>query len=192
MTEEQQPMLREEVLAGPGDSADGVVIRTATGNDLDAVVRVGHQTWQATYEPIAGAEYVAMGLAKWWTTDAVIPSIRVGRTLVAERDGEVVAMAAYGTQGDDLVLWKLYVLPEHHGHGIGRRLLAAVIDRGIELGHTRLVVSHVDGNEQGNRFYERNGFRTTDREAGGSGMPDTIWMVKDLTLQGESTEGTQP
>jgi hypothetical protein len=114
MTEEQ-PMVGEEDQAAGGDP-DRVVIRTATGNDLDAVVRVGHQTWLATYEPIAGPDYVAMGLAKWWTTDAVIPSIRVGRTLVAERDGEVVAMAAYGTQGHDLALRKLHVLPEHHGH----------------------------------------------------------------------------
>lgn len=190
MTDERQPVVREEERAGPGDSPDGVVIRTATGNDLDAVVRVGHRTWQATYEPIAGPEYVAMGLAKWWTTDAVIPSIRVGRTLVAEQDGEVVAMAAYGTQGEDLVLWKLYVLPEHHGRGIGRLLLAAVVDRGVELGHTRLVVSHIDGNEQGNRFYGRNGFRTTERESGGSGMPDTIWMVKELTVPQEHAEET--
>jgi GNAT superfamily N-acetyltransferase len=183
MTEdEQQPAVREEERAELADSQDGVVIRTATGNDLDAVVRVGHRTWLATYEPIAGPDYVAMGLAKWWTTDAIIPSIRVGRTLVAEQDGEVVAMAAYGTQGEDLVLWKLYVLPEHHGHGIGRRLLASVVDRALELGHTRLVVSHTDGNEQGNRFYERNGFRFTERESGGSGMPDTIWLVKDLSV----------
>jgi GNAT superfamily N-acetyltransferase len=189
MTEEQ-PMVGEEDQAAGGDP-DRVVIRTATGNDLDAVVRVGHQTWLATYEPIAGPDYVAMGLAKWWTTDAVIPSIRVGRTLVAERDGEVVAMAAYGTQGDDLVLWKLYVLPEHHGHGIGRRLLAAVVDRAAELGHARLVVSHIDGNEQGNRFYERNGFHLTEREPGGSGMPDTIWMVQDLSRRDDLTEETR-
>jgi GNAT superfamily N-acetyltransferase len=182
MTDEQQPAVPMDNRTAPDDGADGVVIRTATGNDLDAVVRVGHRTWLATYEPIAGPDYVAMGLAKWWTTDAVIPSIRVGRTLVAEQDGEVVAMAAYGTQGEDLVLWKLYVLPESHGHGIGRRLLATVVERAVALGHTRLVVSHVDGNDQGNRFYERNGFRITEREAGGSGMPDTIWMVKDLEV----------
>lgn len=157
-----------------------VTVRTATGDDLDAVLRVGHETWRVTYEPIAGREYVAMGLAKWWTADAVIPGIRVGRTLVAEQDGAVVGMAAYGSQGDELVLWKLYVLPGHQGRGIGRRLLDEVVLRAAQLGHTTLGVSYLDGNDQAARFYEGTGFRFTHREPGGSGLPDLLWLVKDL------------
>ena len=60
-----------------------LVVRPAVLDDLDAVLEVGHRTWPATYEPIAGPEYVAMGLAKWWTADATEPAIRAGRTLVA-------------------------------------------------------------------------------------------------------------
>lgn len=158
-----------------------IAIRTATGDDLEAVLRVGRETWPATYEPIAGADYVAMGLAKWWTTDAVIPAIRVGRTLIADDDGAVLGMASYGTQEDQLVLWKLYILPDHQGRGIGRRLLDEVVARGAQLGHAELHVSYLDGNEQAGRFYERNGFRFVNRETGGSGLPDQIWLVKDLT-----------
>lgn len=164
---------------GPADG--GVVIRTATGDDLDGIVRVGHETWRDTYEPIAGPEYVEMGLAKWWTADAVIPGIRVGRTLVADDAGTVVGMASYGSQDEQLVLWKLYILPAHQGRGIGRRLLDEVVTRATQLGHTELHVSYLAGNEQAGRFYERNGFGLTHREAGGSGLPDEIWLVKDLT-----------
>lgn len=159
---------------------DGIVIRTATGDDLDGVVRVGHETWRATYEPIAGHDYVQMGLAKWWTPDAVIPGIRVGRTLVADDHGAVVGMASYGNQGEQIVLWKLYVLPGHQGKSVGRRLLDEVVMRATQLGHTTLHVSYIDGNEQARRFYERNGFGFVQREAGGSGMRDEIWLVKDL------------
>lgn len=159
----------------------GVIIRTATGEDLDGIVRVGHETWRATYEPIAGPDYVEMGLAKWWTGDAVIPGIRVGRTLVADDGGMVVGMASYGSQDDQLVLWKLYVLPDHQGRGLGRRLLDEVVARASGLGHTQLHVSYIEGNDQAGRFYERNGFRLAHREVGGSGLPDEIWLVKDLT-----------
>lgn len=162
-------------------SEGAVVIRTATGDDLDGIVRVGHETWRATYEPIAGPEYVQMGLAKWWTADAVIPGIRVGRTLVADDGGTVVGMASYGSQDDELVLWKLYVLPDHQGRGIGRRLLDEVVARASQLGHAELHVSYIEGNDQAGRFYERNGFRHAHREAGGSGLPDEIWLVKDLS-----------
>jgi ribosomal protein S18 acetylase RimI-like enzyme len=169
--------------------ADAVVVRTATGDDLDGVLRVGHETWRTTYEPIAGPEFVEMGLAKWWTGDALIPGIRVGRTLVADDDGTVVGMASYGSQDDQLVLWKLYVLPSHQGRGLGRRLLDEVIARARELGRTELHVSHIEGNEQAGRFYERNGFRHTHREAGGSGLPDEIWLVKDLIEPGADGSG---
>ena len=38
-----------------------VLVRRATEADLEAVLYVGHRTWPTTYEPIAGADYVAMG-----------------------------------------------------------------------------------------------------------------------------------
>ncbi len=169
-----------------GPHGDDVLIRTAVGDDLDAVVEIGHRTWPETFEPIAGREYVEMGLAKWWTADATIPAIRSGRTLVAEVDGRVVGMAVYGTHDDDLVLWKLYVLPEHHSRGIGHLLLDAVLARAAELGHRSLHVSVVDGNDRALRFYERHGFREFAREAGGSGLPDSIWVARDVE-PGEDT-----
>ena len=160
--------------------APEVCVRPANGNDLAAVLDVGHRTWPSTFGPITGPDYVEMGLAKWWTADAVIPAIRSGRTFVAEVGGHVVAMAVHGLHEDEQVLWKLYVLPEWQGGGVGRRLLEAVVDRARELGHTRLAVPVVDGNDRAMHFYERHGFRQTGREAGGSGMPDTIWLAADL------------
>jgi ribosomal protein S18 acetylase RimI-like enzyme len=173
--------------SGPGDSGE-VVIRTAVGDDLDAVIEIGHRTWPGTFEPIAGPEYVEMGLAKWWTADATIPAIRTGRTLVAEVGGEVVGMTVYGPHEDDLVLWKLYVLPDHHGRGIGHRLLEAALERAHELEHTRMSVSVVDGNDRAMRFYERHGFREVEREPGGSGLPDSVWMAKDLAPRGPEVD----
>lgn len=182
----------DAVVGATDSSPDGgeVVVRPANGDDLAAVLDVGHRTWPSTFEPIAGPEYVEMGLAKWWTPDAVIPAIRSGRTFVAEVDGDVVAMAVHGPHEDEHVLWKLYVLPERQGGGVGRRLLQAVLRRASELGHTRLAVPVVEGNDRALRFYERHGFREIAREAGGSGMPDTIWVAADLTAQGPEEEAS--
>ncbi len=160
--------------------SEGVVVRLAEGNDHAGVLSVGHRTWLATYEPITGPEYVAMGLAKWWTSDVVTDSIRKGRTLVAIGDNEVVGVATFGTQGGDFVLWKLYVLPGHHGHGIGSRLMDAVAERARDAGHSRIVLSHIEGNKQAAGFYARHGFVETHRESGGSGLPVSVWMSRDL------------
>ncbi|MBB2985150.1 GNAT family N-acetyltransferase [Terracoccus luteus] len=160
-------------------------VRLARGDDLAGILSVGHRTWLATYEPITGPEYVALGLAKWWTADAVTPTIRSGRTLVAVVDDEVVGVATHGMLGEDVVLWKLYVLPQHHGAGIGSRLLAAVEQHAVEHDHARIVLSHIAGNDDAARFYARKGFTETHREEGGSGMPDQVWMAKTLTAPEE-------
>ena len=186
---------REDELEGPEETAEqdcpdgekaahrdenGVVVRGAVGDDLGGVLSVGHRTWLATYEPIAGPEYVAMGLAKWWTSDVVTDSIRKGRTLVAVKDDEVVGVATFGTQNDAFVMWKLYVLPDYHGHGIGSRLMDAVVDRAREAEHDRIILSYMEGNQLAARFYRRHGFVETHRESGGSGMPESVWMAREI------------
>ena len=50
-----------------------VLVRRAVEDDLDGILSVGHRTWPPTYEPIAGADYVAMGLAKWWSAESHAP-----------------------------------------------------------------------------------------------------------------------
>lgn len=162
------------------DPTDGVAVRGAVGDDLTGILSVGHRTWLATYEPIAGPEYVAMGLAKWWTSDVVTDAIRKGRTLVAVDGEDVVGVATFGPQDDAFVLWKLYVLPGHHGRGIGSRLMEAVVERALESEHPRITLSYLEGNQQAARFYDKHGFVETHRETPGSGLPESVWMAREL------------
>ena len=157
-----------------------VLVRRAVEDDLDAILSVGHRTWPPTYEPIAGADYVAMGLAKWWTEDATIPAIRAGRVTVAELDGEVVGLASVGPHQSHLVLWKLYVLPEHQGRGIGSALFDSVVARA--RGHySQIRATYLEGNKSAQTFYRRKGFVEVDRESGCEGIPDSVWMELVLT-----------
>ena len=156
----------------------GAVIRQADAGDLAGIVAVGHRTWPATYEPIAGADYVAMGLAKWWTEESTTPLIRAGRALVADVGGEVVGVAVAGPSDGHLVLWKLYVVPELQGEGLGSRLLAAVVDRA--RGHDHLRVAHMDGNESAAAFYRSHGFVELEREVSGHGIPDSLWLELEI------------
>jgi ribosomal protein S18 acetylase RimI-like enzyme len=175
------PEAREARAAHQDPEDDGaVVVREAVGDDLAGILSVGHRTWLATYEPIAGPEYVAMGLAKWWTSDVVTDAIRKGRTFVAVRGEQVLGVATFGTQDDAFVIWKLYVLPQHHSQGIGSRLLAALVAQARESDHRRMTLSYLEGNRQAARFYARHGFVETHRERPGSGLPESVWMVREL------------
>jgi len=156
-----------------------LLIRTADGNDLAAVIDVGRRTWPVTYAPIAGEEYVAMGLAKWWTKDATIPAIRAGRVTVAELDGTVVGIAVVGPHEHHLVLWKLYVLPEFQGQAIGSALMESVVARATGE-HSQIRLSYLQGNAHAEAFYRKKGFVEISRESGGDGIPESVWM--QLTL----------
>ncbi len=159
------------------------VIREAALDDLHAVVAVGHRTWPATYEPIAGPDYVSMGLAKWWTEDATSPAISSGRVTVAEVDGEVVAMASTGPSDGHLVIWKLYVLPEYQGHGLGSQLMDAVLEK-ARRAYPDIRVAYLEGNDQAAAFYRAKGFVEVEHEASGHGIPDSVWMRRDLQETG--------
>lgn len=164
-------------------AAAQIRVRQAQPEDLDGVLAVGQRTWPPTYVPIAGKDYVAMGLAKWWTPDANRPAIRAGRVLVADVDDQVVGVATVGPQDGALVLWKLYVLPEYHARGIGSRLMRAVIDRALDDGYDEIQLSHLVGNTGAAAFYRHFGFEFVRQEEGGSGMPDNVWL--HLRLKGK-------
>lgn len=123
----------------------GVVIKAGNSADVDAVVDVGRRTWPQTYTPLAGEDYVRMGLDKWWTVAATRPLVLAGKATVAELDGEVVGVAVVGPLTGDLVLFRLYVVPEHQGMGIGRLLLEDVMTTARETGHRILRLSYLNG-----------------------------------------------
>lgn len=158
-----------------------VVVRPADGDDLVAVVDIGHRTWPVTYGPIAGDDYVAMGLAKWWTQEATIPAIRKGRVMVAEVEGVVVGMSYVGMDGERPWMFKLYVLPEQQSTGVGGALMRAAIHRAATEGHDQLWLSYLQGNERAAQFYAHHGFVEIEIEEGGSGMPDNVVMRRSLS-----------
>lgn len=161
--------------------SDTVVVRDATQDDLDAVLRIGHACWRSTYTPLAGADYVERGLAAWWTPENNRPAIADGLVLVAEVDGRVLGMSSRSVVGDHLVVWRLYVDPTAHGHGLGTRLLEAV-EAAAPEGVVGLRLSHLEGNDRARGFYEHLGFTATgERKVGDLGGPDDLWMQRPLS-----------
>ena len=164
-----------------------ITLRPAGHDDIPALVALGRAVVPPTYGPIDAA-YAQRMIDEWWTPEVFTRSMQTNAHVVAEAGGEVVALATIGrlsrsyrdfphVSGDREVMWKLYVHPDHHGRGIGSRLLAEVESR-VEGDELWLEV--VDGNEQAFGFYRSKGFveaeRVTDHE-----WPDDVWMRKELS-----------
>lgn len=81
--------------------------------------------------------------------------------------------------------FSIYVERGHRGKGVGRQLLARLIDLARELGYHKMVLSAFPFNSAGMALYERLGFRTVGiyKEQGllDGRWVDTIVMEKLLT-----------
>lgn len=167
--------------------AEGLItLRRGTRADVPAFRALGEAVVPPTYGPIDAA-YAQRMLDEWWVRERFEASLAVNTHLVVESDGQVVAMAAFGrlsqshrdfphVTGDREVMWKLYVHPEHHGRGIGGRLLAEVEEL-VEGDELWLEV--VDGNDQAFDFYRARGFVEVERVSDGR-WPDDVWLRKSL------------
>ena len=134
------------------------VIRAATEDDLpaittlyNAVIPATTATWTETLQTLA--ERQAWFAERRRRGDAV---------LVAEVDARVVGFTAHGPFRDD-VLWPGYrftaeltvhVEEAHHGRGIGRLLIEALVDAARAAG-LHVLVAAVDGENQGSIDFHR-------------------------------------
>ena len=109
-----------------------------------------------------------------------------GRTaLLAEAAGASVALAGYGPTADttigDCVLWKLYVVPEQAGRGIGSALHdRAVADLG-SAGYTRALLWVLERNIVARRMYARRGWKLQARAKSpwpGSGILELCYTLE--------------
>jgi ribosomal protein S18 acetylase RimI-like enzyme len=168
------------------DLVGEIVLRPGTAEDIADFVALGRAVVPPTYGPIDAA-YAQRMLDEWWTPEVFAASLARNAHLVAEHDGQVVALATLGrllasyrvfphVTGDREVMWKLYVHPEHQGRGLGRRLLGEVeaLVEGDEL-----WLEVVDGNQQAFGFYRAHGFDVVERVADEQ-WPDDVWMRKQL------------
>jgi len=155
-----------------------VNIRAAETRDVAAIIAVGRRTWPATYG-FAGPAYVTSGLATWWSADAIQQSIQNTTVMVVEDRTAIVATGNIDLRGGHPTIWKLYVVPESQGAGVGSALLRTLLgvagDRPVRLGY-------LDGNSRAAAFYAAHGFLEIGREPSGEpGWPATVWVERHPT-----------
>jgi ribosomal protein S18 acetylase RimI-like enzyme len=141
------------------------MLRPAAPGDEKAIARVFVASWRSTYEGLLPGDFldslsVGDSERRWGRTLREQASSHF--VFLAEEGGEAVGVASGGAEreGDPEYrgeLYSLYVLPEHHRRGFGRRLVAAVAQRLAEGGMESMLVWVLRENEPARRFYERLG-----------------------------------
>lgn len=140
-------------------------IQPAAMHDVPGILTVARATWQATYGGILPPAVIEQALSAWYSEAGIARRVAANRfpILVAAADsGQVVGYVQIGHRPEpgDGEMYALYVLPEHHGQGVGYRLvqegLAALTARAPVQ---RLFVQVERENAVGRSFYDRVGFQ---------------------------------
>lgn len=84
--------------------------------------------------------------------------------IVGTAEGKVVGWGSLNSFNprpayDHVADFSVYVERTWRGKGVGRALLAALIEKARSLGYHKLVLAAFPSNDQGMRLYERVGFR---------------------------------
>ena len=102
--------------------------------------------------------------------------------VLVDADGHLLAFGQYYARIGRCHLGRLVVSPEHRGHGIGRRLIAALVERGAaELGAGECSLFVAAENAQAAALYRRLGFAETTYPENDPGFAPYLYMVAPVT-----------
>jgi len=129
-----------------------IEIRAAAEDDLASVRDLLHE-----YEASLGVSLDFQGFAD---EVARLPGAYAppgGALLVASDEAGCVALRRIDEQTCELK--RLYVRPAWRGHGLGRQLTLAALDRARELGYRHVRLDTLPGMERAQALYAELGFR---------------------------------
>ena len=156
------------------------VVRDAEPGDAEACAGVHVRSWKHTYRGMIADAYLD-GLTPddrlpWWKEYLAGPKQR-GCVLVVVVDGQVVGFAsfvAHESLGPSwAVLPHIYLEPGAIGHGLGRRLIRAGLDRLAGFGYEEVELWVHPENARARRFYESGGWSPD-----GTSRTETVWGVE--------------
>jgi GNAT superfamily N-acetyltransferase len=168
-------------------------IRPAVMEDIEGVQAVGRSAWWDTYTGLRPKEYIQHALEQWWSGDYLRGAIESERhiLLVAEEHQQIIGVVESQVLADKrAMLWKLYVLKEHRGKGVGTALIEESI-RCLPLGIEVYYTEYDSKNEGAAAFYASRGFVfDKTEELDFQGVPvESVYVKRFLREMGKSMSG---
>jgi ribosomal protein S18 acetylase RimI-like enzyme len=163
-------------------------ISTVTeGAELARVAELAGRIWRAHYPGIISPEQIQYMLERMYAIETIGAEIRSQgiRYYQILADGQMAGFASLGptTEPGVAKLHKLYVVPEVHGRGLGKRLLNHCETEMVQIGARRLILAVNKRNAKAIAFYQRNGFAVIEsvvNDIGGGYVMDDFIMAKEL------------
>ncbi len=168
-------------------NSPSIEIEPAIAADAELISDLAESIWQVCYAELLSAEQIRYMLDWMYAPDRIRQEIRergiVYRWL--SHKGERVGFAASGASADglDVVVHKLYVMPNSQGGGLGTAALTAIEASAKSAGIGRMTLRVNRGNQLAIRVYEKFGFERQSEvcsDIGGGFVMDDYVMAKTL------------
>lgn len=136
-------------------------VRKAVVSDAYGVAKVHVDSWKATYQGIVPDEFLET-LTYEHREKAWAEIISKEHVFVAEAGEEIIGFSSGGKErsaeyeGYDGELYAIYILEEHQGQGIGKRLVKPVVEELKNMNIDSMLVCVLKDNRAGS-FYEKLG-----------------------------------
>jgi GNAT superfamily N-acetyltransferase len=142
-------------VAGPRrrpSRAKPLTIRAATPDDRQAIARLADYFW---------GELEVACLDRSYRVDRLPAFVACAPAEPGAGGRDIVGVASYSREGDEVNLVMLNVLPQWQGRGAGRDLIAAVIEAARAGGAARVVTATTNDDLLALDLYQRLGFTIT-------------------------------
>ena len=155
-------------------------------SEIESLIPLAHRIWHAHYPGIITTEQIDYMLERGYTPQIIRDEIDHQGViwLAIKDDGDMIGFASVGPYAPGVMkLHKLYLLPEHHGSGIGARALAEVERIARNQAATALVLNVNRHNIKAIKAYQRAGWQVSEEivaDIGNGYVMDDFIMTKRL------------
>jgi len=168
------------------------MIFRATVQDAATIIGIAERSWAATYREILSPEQYDYMIGKFYSLPAIEQMLNEGNQvfLLYQAGPEASGFISYEPDCPKpgyCKIHKLYVLPEVHGTGAGRKLVDAVTEIALSR-QCRYLTLNVNKYNKALGFYKKTGFRIDYPEVidiGRGYVMDDYVLIKNLTPPSE-------
>jgi diamine N-acetyltransferase len=160
-----------------------LTLRNATEHDIAQIQELAEKTWWPSYGPILAKEQIEYMLGTIYSRETMLGMIldKSQTFLLIYEDSVPCGFASYGEWNEHPLVWKihkLYVLPEKHGKGLGRKMIEEIAARAREHS-VRTLVLNVNRHNPALTFYKKYGFRVLREED----IPIGPYWMNDFVME---------
>ena len=159
-------LIRLMKVQGRGECMMGISIRYVNTGDIDSLATIHSRSLQTAFKGMVADEILDTAFSFERRKSGFTRELNEGRPTTAIMfDGDNgVGLLSFGfsryidIEEDTIELWRIYLVPEVWGTGVGQELFNWGIDEIRKLGYKRVILWVLEENLRARRFYEKHGF----------------------------------